>query len=177
LVSCSHAFLHIDEANIDNIVFVWIYIINFAYSWGPGSWILIAEIFPISIRAKGTSIGASANWMNNFIIAFVVPPMLAHLKWGTYIFFSVWTVLGGAFIYFCVPETKGKTLEEMDMVFGSHTSSEDMEEMGKVQERLGLTALWERRSSTAGLAVNVSTKEENIENKGEDSVMVERVMV
>jgi hypothetical protein len=64
------------NAKVIIAVFVWIYIINFAYSWGPGSWVLIAEIFPISIRAKGTSIGASANWMNNFVIAFTVPPML-----------------------------------------------------------------------------------------------------
>ena len=46
LASCSYAFLHSDEANIHITVFVWIYIINFAYSWGPGSWILITEIFP-----------------------------------------------------------------------------------------------------------------------------------
>lgn len=85
--------------------------------------------------------------------------------------------MGGAFIYYIVPETKGKTLEEMDMVFGSHTSTEELEEMAIVQERLGLTALWERRSSTAGLTVNVSTKEEIATNKGEDSVMVERIMV
>jgi hypothetical protein len=163
-------FLRSDEANIDSLVFVWIYIINFAYSWGPGSWILIAEIFPISIRAKGTSIGASANWMNNFVIAFIVPPMLARLTWGTYIFFAVWTALGGAFIYFCVPETKGKTLEEMDMVFGSHTSTEEMEEFAKVQERLGLTALVERRSSRAWPPGGIAG------NKEGESVMVEHVM-
>ena len=163
-------FLRSDEANIDTLVFVWIYIINFAYSWGPGSWILIAEIFPISIRAKGTSIGASANWMNNFVIAFIVPPMLARLTWGTYIFFAVWTALGGAFIYFCVPETKGKTLEEMDMVFGSHTSTEEMEEFAKVQERLGLTALVERRSSRAWPSGGIT------ENKEGESVTVEHVM-
>lgn len=127
-------------------VFVWLYIINFAYSWGPGSWILIAEIFPISIRAKGTSIGASANWMNNFIIAFVVPPMLSGIGWGTYIFFAVWSALGGIFIWFCIPETKGKTLEEMDQVFGSHSSAEELEEFAKVQERVGLTALIQGRA-------------------------------
>jgi hypothetical protein len=122
-------------------VFVWLYIVNFAYSWGPGSWILIAEIFPLSIRAKGTSIGASANWMNNFIIAFVVPPMLSGIGWGTYIFFAVWSAAGGVFIWWCMPETKGKTLEEMDQVFGSHTATEELEEFAKVQERVGLTAL------------------------------------
>jgi Sugar (and other) transporter len=140
-VSCTCVLLYTRNTNGSITAFVWIYIINFAYSWGPGSWILIAEIFPISIRAKGTSIGASANWMNNFAIAFMVPPMLENITWGTYIFFAVWTFAGGAYIYFFVPETKGKTLEEMDQVFGSHTGVEEMEEFARVQERVGLTAL------------------------------------
>lgn len=83
--------------------------------------------------------------MNNFIIAFVVPPMLEHITWGTYIFFAVWSALGGFFIYFIVPETKGKTLEEMDQVFGSHTSADDMRAFAEVQERVGLTALVQGR--------------------------------
>ncbi len=122
-------------------VFVWLYIVNFAYSWGPGSWILIAEIFPISIRAKGTSIGALANWMNNFMIAFVFPPMLSNSGWGTYIFFAFWSAAGGVFIWLCIPETKSKTLEEMDQVFGNHTATEELEEFANVQERVGLMAL------------------------------------
>ncbi|PQE22199.1 Quinate permease protein [Rutstroemia sp. NJR-2017a WRK4] len=145
VAKCSHDWTQNAVAGWVAVVFVWLYIINFAYSWGPGSWILIAEIFPISIRAKGTSIGASANWMNNFIIAFVVPPMLANITWGTYIWFAVWSALGGFFIFFCVPETKGKTLEEMDQVFGSHTSADDMTAFAEVQERVGLTALVQGR--------------------------------
>ncbi|KAH6680807.1 quinate permease [Halenospora varia] len=145
VATCGHDWTTHAAAGWTAVVFVWLYIINFAYSWGPGSWILIAEIFPISIRAKGTSIGASANWMNNFIIAFVVPPMLSGIGWGTYVFFAVWSALGGVFIFFCVPETKGKTLEEMDQVFGSHSSQEDMEEFARVQERVGLTALIQGR--------------------------------
>jgi MFS family permease len=45
------------------VVMIWLYIANFAYSWGAASWVLNAEIFPLSIRAKGSSIGASSNWM------------------------------------------------------------------------------------------------------------------
>lgn len=100
------------------VAMIWLYIFNFAYSWGPASWTLIAEIFPLSIRAKGTSISASSNWMNNFIIAFITPPMLSSITWGTYIFFCAWCAIGGLFILFLFPETKGKTLEEMDVVFG-----------------------------------------------------------
>ncbi|KAK7712152.1 hypothetical protein SLS57_007828 [Botryosphaeria dothidea] len=126
----------------NRLQFVWLYIVNFAYSWGPGSWILIAEIFPLSIRAKGTSIGASANWMNNFVIAFIVPPMLAGIGWGTYLFFAAWSLAGGVFIWLCMPETKGRTLEEMDRVFGGGgLAGEDEAVWRCVQEEVGLRAL------------------------------------
>ncbi|THW40772.1 general substrate transporter [Aureobasidium pullulans] len=113
------------------------------------SWTLIAEIFPLSIRAKGTSISASSNWMNNFVIAFITPPMLKSISWGTYIFFAGWLAVGGAFIWLFIPETKGKTLEEMDAAFGSHSSVEDIEELARVQQEVGLTDLLEGRHGSA----------------------------
>jgi hypothetical protein len=124
---------------------------------------LIAEIFPLSIRAKGASIGASANWMNNFIIAFVVPPMLSGIGWGTYIFFAVWSAAGGVFIWLYIPETKGKTLEEMDQVFGSHTAAEELEEFARVQERVGLTALIRGHHASD---VNVGSDIASLEKEG-----------
>lgn len=45
---------------------MWIYVGNFAYSWGPVAWIVVSEVFPLSMRAKGVSLGGSANWLNNF---------------------------------------------------------------------------------------------------------------
>lgn len=63
------------------VVMIWLYIVNFAYGWGPCSWTLIAEIFPLSTRAKGTTIAASSNWMNNFAVALMVPSMLEAISW------------------------------------------------------------------------------------------------
>lgn len=48
------------------VAMVWLFVIHFGYSWGPCSWIIVAEIWPLSSRAYGTSLGASSNWMNNF---------------------------------------------------------------------------------------------------------------
>lgn len=48
------------------VVFVWIYICNFAYSWGPVAWIVVSEVYPLSMRAKGVALGGSSNWLNNF---------------------------------------------------------------------------------------------------------------
>ncbi|KFY93436.1 hypothetical protein V500_03697 [Pseudogymnoascus sp. VKM F-4518 (FW-2643)] len=102
------------------------------------SWVLIAEIFPLSIRAKGTSIGASSNWMNNFIVSFYVPPMIHGIGWGMYLFFAGWLALGAVFVWFCVPETKNKTLEEMDVVFGSFTTQHEKDVLAAVREEVGL---------------------------------------
>jgi hypothetical protein len=60
----------------------------------------------MSIRSKGMSIGASSNWMNNFIVGQVTPKMLDELRYGTYIFFGSLTLLGAGWVYFFVPETK-----------------------------------------------------------------------
>ncbi|KAF9533820.1 general substrate transporter [Crepidotus variabilis] len=121
-------------------VFVWIFSIAFGYSWGPCAWILVAEIWPLSVRGKGLSIAASSNWMNNFIVGQVTPTMLAHLSYGTFIFFGAFSFLGGLFVWFFVPETKGLTLEEMDGVFGATAGLAvvDQERQTAIFRRLGL---------------------------------------
>lgn len=121
---------------------VWLFVIHFGYSWGPCAWILIAEIWPLSNRPYGIALGASSNWMNNFIVGQVTPDMLEHLTYGTYIFFGLLTFGGAAFIYFYVPETKGLSLEEMDLLFGSAgTAQEDKERMQAIEREVGLTDL------------------------------------
>ena len=47
------------------VVFVWIYAICFGFSWGPVAWIIISEIYPLGMRAKGVSLGGQSNWLNN----------------------------------------------------------------------------------------------------------------
>ncbi|KAI0091226.1 general substrate transporter [Irpex rosettiformis] len=122
-------------------VFVWIFAMGFGYSWGPCAWILVAEIWPLSVRGKGISIGASSNWMNNFIVGQVTPTMLQHLGFGTFLFFGVFSFLGGLFILFFVPETKGLSLEEMDEVFGAQgLATADLQRQAEIYNRIGLSA-------------------------------------
>ncbi|KAI8328962.1 general substrate transporter [Chlamydoabsidia padenii] len=107
------------------VAFIYIYIANFAYSWGPIGWVIPAEIFPLSIRSKAMSISTSANWMCNFIIGFITPIMLSSIRFYTYVFFAIFCVLSFFFTYFVIPETKGRSLEDMDSLFGGQTASED----------------------------------------------------
>ncbi|KAJ7285011.1 general substrate transporter [Mycena rebaudengoi] len=120
--------------------FVWIFAMAFGYSWGPCAWIIIAEVWPLSVRGKGVSIAASSNWMNNFIVGQVTPTMLEHLGFGTFVFFGAFSLMGGLFIWFFVPETKGVTLEEMEEVFGSskNMAAEDQARLDGIHRRLGL---------------------------------------
>jgi len=121
------------------VVMVWLFIINFGYSWGPCAWIIIAEVWPISNRSYGIALGASSNWMNNFIVGQVTPDMLKGMRYGTYIFFGLVTLSGAFFIWLFVPETKALSLEEMDTLFGSvGVAAREKEIMAEINREVGL---------------------------------------
>ncbi|KAI0787717.1 general substrate transporter [Fomes fomentarius] len=139
---------------------VWLFAIGFGYSWGPCSWILVAEIWPLSVRGKGVSIAASSNWMNNFIVGQVTPTMLDKLGFGTFVFFGAFSFVGGLFILFLVPETKGLSLEEMDEVFGSAgMAAGEHQRFIEIEKRIGLDAYNDPDANHAG---SVDEKREDI---------------
>ncbi|CCH47101.1 Galactose transporter [Wickerhamomyces ciferrii] len=118
------------------IAFVYIYDINFSYSWAPIGWVYPSEIFPLAIRSKAISITTSSTWMNNFIIGLITPIMLDTMKFGTFIFFAAFAFIGFLFVWFLVPETMNRTLEEMDEVFGDLDAFENKRQLAKIQESL-----------------------------------------
>ncbi|KAJ6070514.1 hypothetical protein N7467_011833 [Penicillium canescens] len=126
------------------IAFIWLFAVNFAYSWGPVAWVLTQEIFPNSQRSRGVSIVASTNWMFNFVIGLTTKDMLNSMKYGTYIFFAIFSAMGGFFVWKFAPETKDKTLEELDVFFGGAMDSiaeTDRLRMLRINESLGLAGV------------------------------------
>lgn len=125
-----------------SIVFIWLFAVNFAYSWGPVAWVLAQELFPSSFRSRGVSIVASTNWMFNFIIGLTTKDMMAAMNnFGVYIFFAMFCLIGSAFVFLWVPETKDKTLEELDLYFGGTVDSvaaRDRERMDRIMRQLGM---------------------------------------
>ncbi|CEG84215.1 Putative D-xylose-proton symporter [Rhizopus microsporus] len=87
------------------------------------------------------SVTTSANWMCNFIIGLIVPTMLANITYGTYIFFACFLVLSFFFVWLFVPETKGRSLEEMDEIFGGQSAVRDAEIMNQVQSKVNQTSI------------------------------------
>ncbi|KAJ5970647.1 Major facilitator superfamily domain general substrate transporter [Penicillium vulpinum] len=118
------------------IAFIYIYDINFSYSFAPIGWVLPSEIFNLSIRSKAISITTSATWMCNFIIGLITPDMLESITWGTYIFFAAFCLLAFAFTFFCIPETRGKTLEDMDLIFGDTAAHEEKKRIKHIEAEL-----------------------------------------
>jgi sugar porter (SP) family MFS transporter len=133
------------------VAFLFFYMFSFGATWGPVPWAMPSEIFPSSLRAKGVALSTCSNWFNNFIIVshflplcfiiftvnshasqgLITPPLIQNTGAGAYTFFAVFCLLAFVFTFICVPETAGKTLEEMDAVFKDISS--DAEEQKKTR--------------------------------------------
>ena len=95
-----------------------IFIIVFSLGWGPLPWLLMSEIFPPRARGLASGICTLVNWMFVFVVTKNFPSMItAFSEQGTFWFFAAWCFLSFLFVYFFVPETKGRTLEEIEHYF------------------------------------------------------------
>ncbi len=107
----------LDIIGITTLVFIIIYTASFMMSWGPICWVLISEIFPNKIRSQAVAIAVAAQWAANFFISSTYPPMMEFSNGGTYLFYGIMSVISAIFVWKFVPETKGKTLEEMESIW------------------------------------------------------------
>ena len=106
---------------------IMIYSASFMFSWGPITWVLIAEIFPNTIRGAAVAIAVAFQWIFNFIVSSTFVPMFnMHLSegddfghWFTYGLYGVICLIAALFVWRLVPETKGKTLEDMSKLWKS----------------------------------------------------------
>jgi SP family xylose:H+ symportor-like MFS transporter len=106
------AFLKI--IGISTLVFIIIYTASFMMSWGPICWVLISELFPNKIRGKAVAVAVAAQWAANYFISSTYPAMMEFSGGLTYWFYGVMSILSFFFVWKMVPETKGKTLEEVE---------------------------------------------------------------
>lgn len=102
---------------ISTLIFIIIYTASFMMSWGPICWVLISEIFPNKIRGRAIAIAVAAQWAANYFISSTYPAMMEFSGGLTYCFYGLMSVLSFIFVWKMVPETKGKTLEEMEKLW------------------------------------------------------------
>lgn len=99
------------------VLSVIVYAAFFMMSWGPICWVLIAEIFPNTIRGKAIAIAVAFQWIFNYIISSTFPALYDFSPMFAYSLYGVICVLAAIFVWRWVPETKGKTLEEMSKLW------------------------------------------------------------
>jgi SP family xylose:H+ symportor-like MFS transporter len=111
---------YFDSVGIGALIIMLVYMASFAMSWGPVTWVLLSEIFPNRIRGA-MSIAVAAQWIANFVVSWTFP-MLNDNTWlndqfnhgFAYWIYGVMGIIAAVLVWKLVPETKGKTLEEME---------------------------------------------------------------
>ncbi|KAK8245352.1 general substrate transporter [Phyllosticta capitalensis] len=102
-----------------SMLFGWIAV--FGPTWGPVPYVYASEVMPLRYRHIGFALSVSAQWLSAFLTTFAGPIAIADASvgWKTWIWFLVFNVVAGPYVYFCCPETRGRTLEEVDLLFMS----------------------------------------------------------
>ncbi|OJJ43003.1 hypothetical protein ASPZODRAFT_19980 [Penicilliopsis zonata CBS 506.65] len=99
------------------VVFACLFIAGFATTWGPMVWAIVAELYPTRYRARAMAMATASNWLWNFLLSFFTPFITGDIDFAYGYVFAGCLVVAVLVVYFCVLEGKGKTLEEMDMMY------------------------------------------------------------
>ncbi|TQV93631.1 sugar transporter [Cordyceps javanica] len=100
-------------------VFLFVFNTFFAIGWLGMTWLYPAEITNLRIRIQANALSTCSNWLSNFVIVMITPPAFANLGYRTYIMFAVFNAAIIPLVWFFFPEPKGRSLEELDVIFAS----------------------------------------------------------
>ncbi|KAH9962011.1 general substrate transporter [Lactifluus volemus] len=120
VVDGCHAWVIQGHDNITKSVIVcsYLFVCSYAITMGPVSWTYPAEIFPMRVRAKAIALSTASNWLFNFSLAWAVPPSLDNITYKTFFVFGTFNLAAFIHVFFMFPETAGRTLEEVEEIFG-----------------------------------------------------------
>ncbi|MFR9515062.1 MAG: sugar porter family MFS transporter, partial [Rikenellaceae bacterium] len=99
------------------LISIIIYTASFMMSWGPICWVLISEIFPNTIRGKAVAIAVAAQWIANYTVSSTFISLSEWSIGGTYLIYAAFGLMSIIFVWKFVPETKGKSLEDMTQLW------------------------------------------------------------
>jgi sugar porter (SP) family MFS transporter len=105
------------------VIFVAIYMSMFGISWGPIGWLIGPEVLPNKARSSGSSLATATNWICNFIVGQSAPILLEKISWRLYLIHSISCFISMIIVFYIYPETKGLSLEEMELIFNDSSKS------------------------------------------------------
>jgi MFS family permease len=101
------------------VVMIYLFVIGYSASWGPIPWVYVSEIFPTRLRSYGVGFAAATQWLFNFAVTYLTPSAINHIGWRIFLMFGIFSAANFCFVFFFIKETKGRTLEDMDVLFGT----------------------------------------------------------
>lgn len=131
-----------DKASPAVITFVMVYNFVFGAAWLGLAWLYPSEIFPTALRAKGNSMSTGANWLGNFVVAMIAPVLFEYAKYWTFLMFGILNVIFLIPIYLWYPETNGKSLEEIEVLFATPDMQEDAK---SIASHIGSTSQYDAK--------------------------------
>ncbi|CAD0110633.1 unnamed protein product [Aureobasidium uvarum] len=105
------------------IAFCYLLILFYSMTLAPVCWIYAAEVWSLETRATGMGIAAIGNWLFNFALGMYIPSGFQNITWRMFIIFGVMCFLGAVQFFLTFPETSGKTLEEVELLFSGNVKA------------------------------------------------------
>jgi sugar porter (SP) family MFS transporter len=111
------SFLHSSFIDEIAVISLMSYVVFFAVGLGPITWVLLSEIYPLKVRGKAMTLATFVNWFCNYFVSLTFPNLLAFMGiGGSFLLYGVISMIAFWFVLKYVPETKGKSLEEMEQI-------------------------------------------------------------
>ncbi|WVZ50788.1 hypothetical protein U9M48_002012 [Paspalum notatum var. saurae] len=101
-------------------VLIGVYVAGYSWSWGPMTWLVPTEVFPLEVRAAGQSVTVASGFVFTIFIAQGFLAMLCRMRAWLFFFFAGWIVVMTGFVYWFLPETKGMPIEQVGKVWKEH---------------------------------------------------------
>lgn len=104
-------------AGIVAAAFIFTFIAFFSLGFAQIPWIYAAEVTPLAVRVQANALSTATNWVCVFIVVMITPIAFNNIGWRTYLIFACCSVFSMVIVYFCFPETKDRSLEEIELIF------------------------------------------------------------
>jgi sugar porter (SP) family MFS transporter len=98
---------------------LYVYVTFYSMGWGPLPWVYVSDIFPTRTRHYGLALASASQWLWNYVVTKVTPTLITDLGYKIFLMFATINIGGMAVFSLFIPETKNRSLEEMDVIFGS----------------------------------------------------------